>query len=101
MPDREGRGKKEGSQKRGFGFREPSAAGSISRCRQSLREVGTRSSRPYTVSAFPSGGVGAPGRPPGQQKSQQGERLRPRAAGHSPERRAQDAAAKATSILTA
>lgn len=63
-------------------------------------EAGARTApgEAYTGPASPRGVVGAPGRAPGQQESHRGQRLRPQAAGPSPERPAQDTAAATTPI---
>lgn len=68
--------------------------------RYAAEEAGARtgSGEAYTVPASPRGVVGAPGRSPGQQKSHRGQRLRPQAAGPSPERPAQGTAAATTPI---
>lgn len=85
--------------------RGPSVPGSIARrltvsarCADADAGARTGSGEAYTVPASPRGVVGAPGRSPGQQKSHTGQRLRPQAAGPSPERPAQDTAAATTAI---
>lgn len=79
-------------------FHRPALGGVSARYADEAAGGRTRSGEAYTIPASPRGGVGAPGRSPGQQKSHSGQRLRPQAAGPSPERPAQDTAAATTPI---